>query len=348
MTRLLLLLISSTLLLHAEQKILPKNQQLTFTGAFYSSIENGLLVLQRHSSEILAMDKTLLNFSLKKAQTTSGVVLKFKTNSQSLTFKFIALEGENRGSEFAIYENKKLKLEKKFSKKQTEMIFDYKKQDKGWSEIEVILPSWSKVAFKEMLIDDSASIKKSTPQKMYVAFGDSISHGTGQGSASYKTWPFILSKNLGYDLYNLAVGGGKVSIPAAKLLKDFPKVEIITLLIGYNDMNTGISPQQFAEKYKEFLSIATQAQPQAQIYCISPLYTKTLKSRKSEHTIDEFRMAVTTAVNYMQKSNPNIKLVVGHEISSEKNLRIGSKDPVHLSVVGAQMFADELTLSIKK
>lgn len=55
-------------------------------------------------------------------------------------------------------------------------------------------------------------------------------------------------------------------------------VEIITLLIGYNDMNSGIFPTEFAAKYKEFLRIVTKAQPSATIYCIQPLYTKTQES----------------------------------------------------------------------
>jgi lysophospholipase L1-like esterase len=344
---LLLFICCSTLCLHAGQKILPTDKNLTLTGAHYSFIKDGLLIPQRHSSAILKMSKGLLGFDPIKAQTTTGVVLKFKTDSKNIRLSFKALTGENRGSEFAIYENGKIILEKKFNKKTLEMHLEIARKNPQISEFSVVFPSWSKVAFSGMEIDPTAQLLPVESKKVYVAFGDSISHGTGQGSASYKTWPFILSQKLNLDLYSLAVGGGKVSIPAAGLLKDFPQVDIITLLIGYNDLNSGISPDDFAKKYKEFLSICSQAQPTSKIYCISPLFSKTLKSKKSEHTLEQFRQAVINTVTNFQSLNKNIILIKGDSISSEKNLREDSKDPVHLGISGAKMLADELSKIIK-
>ncbi|MCM8530018.1 MAG: SGNH/GDSL hydrolase family protein [Lentisphaeraceae bacterium] len=344
---LLILIFSSYLGLQAGQKISADDKRLSLSGANYSFVDNGILIPQRHSSEILKMNKKQLAFDPIKAQTTSGVVLKFKTSSQSIALNFKALQGENRGSEFAIFESGKLTFEKKFSKSTQNFQLEYKRQNKNLVDIEVVFPSWSKIGFAGMQIDKEATLEKSVAKNIYVAFGDSISHGTGQGSATYKTWPFLLSRKLNTDLYNLAVGGGKVSIPAAGLLNDLPEVKIITLLIGYNDLNTGISPNEFAGQYRKFLEVTVKAQPLADIYCISPLYTKTKKSKNSDYTIDEFRQAVTQTVKAFQKSNNQVKLIIGHEISSEKNLRENSKDPVHLGIPGARMLADELSKIIK-
>ncbi|MCH2206522.1 MAG: SGNH/GDSL hydrolase family protein [Lentisphaerales bacterium] len=349
MKLLLILFFTLVLNLSATQKIEATDERLTITGAKYTFVKDGMVIPQRHSTEILKMSKSQLAFDPVKAQTTTGVVLKFKTNSESIKFFFKAIEGENRGSEYAVFENGTLKLEQRFPKSKPEHSFEITRTNSDLAEIEVSLPSWSKVAFSRIEISKGASLEKTSPKKTYAAFGDSISHGTGQGSATYKTWPFLLSRKLNSDLYNLAVGGGKVSVPAAGLLKGFSKVDIITLLIGYNDMNSGISPTEFAAKYKEFLTIATKAQPSATIYCISPLYTKTQKSKNknSDHTIDEFRQAVISTVKNFQKSSQSVKLIIGHDISSEKNLREGSTDPVHLGIPGAKMLAEELSKIIK-
>ena len=228
------------------------------------------------------------------------------------------------------------------------MVWEVSRGAEGMGKIEVALPSWSKAALVSIEIDDSSRLLKSEEKKrVYVAFGDSISHGTGQGSASYKTWPFLLSRKLDATLYNLAVGGGKVSIPSADLLKRLDRVDVITLLIGYNDLNTGISAEDFAARYRSFLMRARAAQPKARIYCISPLYTRTVKSRKSDYTMEAFREAVYKTVGDFRAKDEGIILVVGDRISSEANLRENSQDPVHLGIEGARLFANEMHEIIK-
>ena len=62
--------------------------------------------------------------------------------------------------------------------------------------VEVVLPSWHGIDFLGLELADgyTLEINENLNRPVYVAIGDSISHGTGQGSVSYKTWPFLLAR----------------------------------------------------------------------------------------------------------------------------------------------------------
>ena len=66
-------------------------------------------------------------------------------------------------------------------------------------------------------------------------------------------------------------------------------------------------------------------------------------AQKTGHTAEEFRTALEELV--AERSDPNLILVKGETVSSEKNLRADNpKDPVHLGIEGASLLADELFL----
>ncbi|MEM9159107.1 MAG: SGNH/GDSL hydrolase family protein [Verrucomicrobiota bacterium] len=324
------------------ERIDASDARLSLTGAPHAFFDEGKRVAQRFPIEMLELPASDLGFDARKGQTSTGCILAFQTDSPRVKVIFEARDGENRGSEFGVFEEGELVYERRFAKSEKEMVLEWESVADGMSLFEVSLPSWSSPALVGLEIQDGSRLKRAkSKERKYVAFGDSISHGTGQGSASYRNWPFLLSRKFDVALTNLAVGGGKVSGPAAEMLKDMGDVDLITLLIGYNDLNTGISPMEFSKRYTRFLETVEEHQPRAKIYCISLLYTKRVKSRGSEHTVEEFRKAVVDTVSAFADKNPNVRLIHGDRITSERNLRDGgAKDVVHLSVEGASMFAD--------
>lgn len=57
-------------------------------------------------------------------------------------------------------------------------------------------------------------------RKIYVGYGDSVSHGTGQKSASYLTWPYQLAEKIDYEVYSLAVGGASIKLPIIDVVSE--------------------------------------------------------------------------------------------------------------------------------
>jgi lysophospholipase L1-like esterase len=211
----------------------------------------------------------------------------------------------------------------------------------------VSLPSFSEIALLRIEIDEEAELRPHARENkpVYVALGDSITHGTGQGNASHLSYPFLLSRKLDFTLYNLAVGGSGVPVGVGPMLGDFPRIDLITVLVGYNDWNgEGKTPAEYYDRYRQLLLAVRASHPKAVIVCISPLYTARQLSKITGLTIDPFREVVYRLVREFQdQGDQQIYLVKGETITGKANLRDGGiKDPVHLSVEGAAQFAEQL------
>ena len=333
-----------------EENMMAANHPfIRINGSMYSHMEANARVFPRHSRELLAMAKTKSKFSPKKAQTNTGVTIAFRTASPVVKAKFSVLEGDNRGPVFGIFQDKKFVKAAKFGRKDgPELKFEMETTKPGEEVLyEITLPNWSNVAFQGLELESANALSeiKSENKPVYVAYGNSITHGTGQ-IATYQTYPFIVSREMNWDLYNLAVGGGKTSVPMAQMIRDnFEHIDYMTILIGYNDYNgEGISAQEYGKRLNKFLVTIREKHQNTKIFCITPTYTKTAISKKSGASITEFRNAMDQVVGQFQnKGDEQIFLIRGEEISKEKDL----KDAVHFNVKGAKSFGDLLSIELK-
>jgi len=191
-------------------------------------------------------------------------------------------------------------------------------------------------AMTQIPIADVTAMNYLSP--VYVAIGNSITHGTGQ-KAGYETYPFIVSQKKGWDLYNVAVGGSKISWPVAKMLSD-KHIDVITILWGYNDWNAGFTPKgEIIPRYSKLLKILAKDHPDAKIYCILPTATKATAPKRGNLTLDDIRNAEKQAAeSLIKKGFSNIKIINGKEISDKSLLN----DKVHFTVEGAKQFAENL------
>jgi lysophospholipase L1-like esterase len=329
------------------RQISAADERIQVHGAKYVSRTESGLSVARIREDVLNKKPKALGLNPKKARTTTGVILAFQTDSQKMGMMFRALPGENRGSEFGVFENGKLIQEFRFSNEEESLQLDIQSKTTGSSLFEVTLPSWANVELKTLDIDDTAKLEKipNDNKKVYVALGDSISHGVGQGSATHKTWPFLLSRKLDAELFNLAVGGGKVSVPVVQMLKDWERIDLITILIGYNDLHfDGKTPEEYEKAYHELLDAIRTNHPETEIYCITPLFTKNPIAEKTGHSIQQFREILSKLVEQRMASDKKLHLIDGDKITSEKNLRTEKpSDPVHLGIEGARQFSAELS-----
>jgi lysophospholipase L1-like esterase len=330
----------------------PSSPMIRVSGTKYTTSTPTGLRFQRHREDVLNGPRNELGLNPDKARNTSGIVLGFQTGSASITARFRILSANYMGSAFGVFENGNPIDEFKFKPKATDAVLEFTSVSPGSSRFEIALPSFADVEFRGLDIDDRAALEPlpDRRRKIYVALGDSISHGVGQEGATHKTWPFLLSRRLDAELFNLAVGGAKISVPVARMLEDWDRIDLITILIGYNDLHfDGKTPETYKKKYSELLDAIRINHPQTRIYCITPLFTKKQVSEKTGCSVEQFRNKLVELVNTRQVSDKNLHLIEGDHITSEKNLRADRpEDPVHLGVEGAALLAEELAMIMKK
>ena len=349
------LLVSGSMAATAAQGIAPNDTRITVKGCQFVERTVEALSFARFPAEHAAMDARDLGYNPEKAAATSGVRLLFATDSSEVTLHFTTpMLPLNRGADFAVFSEGRLIKEFTFNKSQSAAVaLSFDAPDAGIHAYEVTLPSYASPHFKGMELDTGAALETYAYDKpIYVAIGDSISHGVGQRSATHLTWPFLLSQTMDWDLYNLAVGGGKISVPVAEQLAGLEQVDVMTILVGYNDWCfNGKSPEVFAADYHRFLDTVRGNHPETKIYCISMLYTRQAVSKKTGEPIEPMRQAVAEVVAKRQADgDSNIFFIQGDAISSEANLRgdDAPTDPVHLGIPGARLFAESMHQAINE
>ena len=325
------------------------NPYLLVSGSNYTSRTKDSIHFQRFSDKILSMPKTESMLNAVKAHTTTGIVLSFRTASPTLRIQFTVMAGENRGHNYAVYQDSVYTDVFSFSKTDgPDLVMDIASKNTG-SEVlyEISMPNWSITALSGLILEQGydLSVTEKAEKPLYVAYGNSITHGTGQ-SGTHKTYPFLLSRDLDYELFSLAVGGAKTSVAVAEMLRDdFDHIDIMTMLIGYNDYNgEGIDTTEYRSRYMQFLRTFREVHDTTLIYCLSLTYTTNIVSAKSGIPADDFRAVVEHIVAELNaEGDENVFLIKGDSISSIVNLN----GAVHFTEDGALLFSKDLGDAIK-
>ncbi len=325
------------------EHIKPSSEHILIQGSVHCRDFGDSIWLNRHSEQMLAGAKATINSV--KANTPSGITIDFATDSKVVVPIFSQQPNANATrAVFAIYKDGEAVSNVKD--------FDLKLENPEgemthWT---LVMPITNGVTFSGLDVEPGAKFETVEPdkRKAYVAIGDSITHGVGQYVlASDGTYPWQVAANLDLRLYNLGVGGSKIT---SSIASDFDEldVEVITLLWGYNDWNAKERTfDELGADYKLLLENLRKSHPKAMIYAILPTFTLSTESkfRVPKVSIDPLREVEKTAIEEVIASGDNrLVMVDGWAISSAEDLQ----DKVHFSVDGAKRFAARLTAEIEK
>ena len=347
-----ILLVALTATAQTNQTFIsPNDSRIRIGGAFFTEKSDSVVLLNRHEKQIIDMPETEAN--PKNAFTQSDVTINFVSDSKQFKILFEPRKGtSHRNSVFGVYKNGKLFRQIRISP-QKDTVFDgitFENPDGKTAHWKILLPPYYGVNFKGIEIDSGSRFstvsRKNKP--IYVAIGNSITQGTGQ-TAGFQTYPWKLAQAKGWELYNLAVGGSKISWPFALELRG-KKVDVITILWGYNDWNKGYTPKkQIIPRYTRLLDSLLKNHPGTKIYCITPTFTYRQQPKHGQISLNEIREAEAGVVKkFKAKGYNNLFLIRGEAITGPGNLKPkGSKDVVHFTPKGATEFATALTKMIK-
>ena len=352
--------VSVSELLQIEQgwtTIAPTDTNIQFEGSNFIKNSNNELQLHRHSDAVYAGSNLSNLFSPISARTCSGVVVKFKTSSPTVNVKFRMAEGKDEKATFGIFQNNEFIATTLFPYvSESEILVESTSQHPGEEVVyKITLPTFTDVHFTGIEVEEGHQLVSFSEavKPIYVAYGNSITHGRGQ-SSTHETYPYLLAEKLGYQLFNLGVGGAKTSQVMAEMIRDeFDHIDMMTILIGYNDYNgEGIDIVTYTQRYNNVISTIRSTHPTTKLFCITMTTTTNNTALKTGIAADDFRNVVTTIVNEKKQAGDlNIFLIKGEDLTTESDLN----DPVHLNVVGASNFADglyakinaDLTLSVE-
>jgi lysophospholipase L1-like esterase len=192
---------------------------------------------------------------------------------------------------------------------------------------------------------------------IYAALGDSLTAGAGLQRYE-ETYPYLLAEKISAGRGEIALSG--FSYPGAKtadLIKDLlgPAIaqnpDIVTLLIGVNDVHGNVSGREFRNNYRQILKRLT-GETRAEIYAINipfigsdslllPPYDYYYKKKTIEFNNIIKTLAQNSGVKYIDLASPTAALF-------SKDGAHYSADSFHPSAEGYRLWADIIYADINK
>lgn len=206
----------------------------------------------------------------------------------------------------------------------------------AYRTIEVVCPYCASVDFTGVDIESTAVITSAAarPSTRLACGGDSITHGFTTTDESV-AWHYLLGVSKGWETVNLGYGGRQCTATDGTALANLSP-NVATYLMGYNDFNYQNALATFKANYKSFINNFRAVSPSVKLYCITPLWTSTVKAIP----IDSYRQQIRDALTEL--GNPLNVLVEG------TTLTVGgagsfNADGIHPNDTGAAKIASSLS-----
>lgn len=322
-------------------------------GAAFANIDKNGLNFHRFDSNLLN-NITAVNVNATRAKTTSGVKLSFYTRSDTvrLTFDYVVGDEYRNSSKFTTYQNGTYVSTPAFSladpvEGATRFVMELQSTGSPGDLIryDVVFPNWANPILSAMELKTNTVLEAGNPipTKKLVVLGDSISHGTGQGTTA-AGYPCQVAEALDMELFNMAVGGGKIAPEVADLLQYFEPVDAIWVLVGFNDwQGASKSIETISNDYETLLATIRRHQPDAELFCCTLVATTLTNDLESGVTVDEVRQAVADVVNArISAGDKKLHLVRGEEPMSSSDASYTLNTIVHFTELGAADFASNV------
>ncbi len=359
---LILLFLAVTPVAVGQTCIHPDDPSIRYGGAFFNKISDSLAVFQRHSDTFLALPQRVSQVNPRNARTTSGIYVSFKTDADKTEIYFRMLPGRNDfvlffslyvdGDEAGMLQQKRDDLTRSGD---SLFVLKIPAPSPGAHTYTVVLPTFAHLALvKIMLAGGSGKLLPLPAAKkpVYIAYGNSITHGQGQHTGD-QTYPWILAGAMGWDMYNLAVGGSRTSVAMARMIADEIKIPIdfMTILIGFNDaVFQGVDTAVYHRRLEDFITTVRRGHPETTIFVLGQTYTDKKSDKKGRPlNFDDWRKVQQEVVHSLAAAGDrHIHFINGAALTGHDDLFASPKNKVHLSVEGAARFGKALAERIQK
>ena len=288
-----------------------------------------------------------------KTFATSGVQIRFRTNSQTL---FLRTEIIGRSSRtyfaFDVFVNGvKIDTLDNFSDIDIPQNYitlklpqgEFSKEfnlGAGDKEVCVYFPWSANAVVKELTLDDDSFIEPSNISKKMLCFGDSITHGY---DALYPSNKYItkLADMLNAAEYNKAIGG-EIFFPELVQTKEDFEPDYITIAYGTNDWSKG-TKEELEDNCKKFFYNINKNYPNSKVFVITPIWRKDMYEYRR---FGEFKCASETIQKYAQEYD-NFSVVNGFAFVPQKE-DLFSDLRLHPNDKGFEYYFKNLSKHIKE
>ena len=326
-------------------------QEITFGAARVEAKEDGVHFYRFTKEQELLYKERRDNF-YKKTFSTSGIQLRFRTDSQTLLLKVeVSVSSTRKYFAFDVFvDGEKLDSLNNFSDAELPVrcpksdfpLGEHSKEFQlgaGEKEVCVVFP-WSVVAVvKELALDDNSFIIPNKRSKKMLCFGDSITHGY---DALYPSNKYIskLAKMLDAEEFNKAIGG-EIYFPALAATKEDFEPDYVVVSYGCNDWNR-CAREEFTENCKEFLTNIHKNYSASKVIVIAPIWCKKSLETRVFGSFED----VAPIIREQAAPFDNMSVINGCEFVPQDEAYF--TDGVHPNNAGFELYFENLAKAVSK
>ena len=215
---------------------------------------------------------------------TSGVQMRFKTDSTKLRLSINTFKGNNRNY-FAmdvLVNNRRIGSIANYNEENLPLVYTVEKfpfgefsgefdLGEGMKEVKILFPWSVKTVLQKISLDENAMLEGIKPKHKLLCFGDSITQGYDSLHPSNKHMN-KLADFLDAEEFNKAIGGEKFFPELAKAKETFDPDVIV---VGYGTNNwTWSTKEELTADCNQFYKNLHETYPKANIYALAPLWRK--------------------------------------------------------------------------
>ena len=292
-------------------------------GAARVTCENGYFNFYRFTLEQEQLYKERSADFYNKTFSTSGITLRFKTDSTQLFLDVLTEPGTSRsyyafdvavdGKRIASLDNySSVDIPKAYTGIQCPLgpvsgTFELGNGDK---EVTVYFP-WSVNAKLKEISLNGTYFKPVKYSKKLLAFGDSITHGYDALHPSNK-YVTRIAEALDAQEYNKAIGGEIFFPDLASSREDF-EPDYVTVAYGTNDWSK-CDRDTFVSNMTAFYTALSATYPKAQIFALTPIWRKESETAEKAYPFNEIPDMIEKACSPLE----NVTVCYGFDLVDHK------------------------------
>ncbi len=187
----------------------------------------------------------------------------------------------------------------------------------------IVLPYGDSVDFRGLTLSAGATLERPAPRPAlrYVAHGDSVTHGF-TASRVDRTYPYLVAESRGWQSVNLGLGG-RTARPAEGATIAALGGELVSILIGVNDWQTGAAPDVYGENMRGLIAGVRAKQPRVPLFVITPLWvSERWKPAKAQYPLETYRAVLRALAGKLRAAGDSaLQLIEGPELcdADERN-----------------------------
>ena len=252
---------------------------------------------------------------LKKTHATSGVKFCFRTNSETISMKWLAINGSGRTFfQFDVFVNgKRTESFGNFdadtvTREYTSFTYPLGAFEKtvslgeGEKDVCIYFPYSIRAVVQEVSVDEGAWLEPNIPQKKMVVFGDSIAHGYDALRPSNSAFT-RLAEAMGAQEFNKGIGGDEF-FPELAVTKEPFEPDYIVVEYGTNNW-FGNTYDEFLDKCNRFYQNLVKTYPNSRIFALTPIWRDDCEAEKKFGPFEGVEAGIRNAVAGME----NVQLI---------------------------------------